>query len=110
MCKILVTVVVLLALVGCGEPTPEDESETAQRSSRLSCNHFRNVMRDIGNGVLTPGEVREKLKEVESDALIATPEVQVAATDMLRASTQDDGEAFLGAAQQMSEACAAAGH
>jgi hypothetical protein len=29
---------------------------------------------------------------------------------MLRASTQDDGEAFLGAAQQMSEACAAAGH
>lgn len=103
-------VVCLVGLSGCGEPTPQDKAETARRSSSLACNHFRNIMNDLGNETLTPTEAREKLKEVDDNASIATPEVQTAATAMLRAATQDDGPGFLSAVGEMDQACEAAGH
>lgn len=40
-------------------------------------------MTDIGKGVLTPAEIRGKIKEVSDDAVIAPAAVQAAATQML---------------------------
>lgn len=100
--------ILFFVLVACGEPASEEES--AQRGSRLACDHFRNVMADVSDGVLTPTELRGKLQEVEDNASIATAEVQVASTAMLRAATQDSGDEFVGAVAEMDQACETAGH
>lgn len=100
--------ILFVLLVACGEPT--SEAETAQRGSRLACDHFRNVMADVRDGVLTPTELRGKLQEVEDNASIATTQVQVASTAMLRAATQDSEDEFVGAVSEMDQACTAAGH
>ena len=100
--------ILFVVLVACGEPVTEEES--AIRGSRLACDHFRNVMRDVSDGILTPEELRGKLQEVDDNASIGTPEVQTAATDMLRAATQDEGDAFVTSVASMDSACESAGH
>jgi len=37
----------------------------------LGRDHYRNIMTDIGKGVLTPAEIRGKTKQVSDDAVIA---------------------------------------
>lgn len=101
--------VLLLLLMACGSE-PVSEEERTLRESSLACNHFRNVMDDVNDGVLTSSELRGKLQEIEDNAIIATPEIQAASLEMLRAATQDEGPAFLTAASNMHQACEAAGH
>lgn len=86
-------------------PTPTD---TTHEDSSLACDHFRNVASDASDGLLTDTELREKLKEVQGNAIIATQEVQGAAKAMLRAFTQRTGE--VRAIQAMDKACSKAGH
>ncbi len=75
----------------------------------LGRDHYRNIMTDIGKGVLTPAEIRGKIKQVSDDAVIAPAAVQAAATQMLAATTADNGDAFLQASASMDRACSAAG-
>lgn len=65
-------------------------------------------MTDIGKGVLTPAEMG-KIKQVSDDAVITPAAVQAAATQMLAATTADNGDAFLQASASMDRACSAAG-
>jgi hypothetical protein len=89
-----------LVAVGC--------SESKSDQSSLACDHFRNVAYDAGHGLLTIPELRNKVKEVYDDAIIATPEVQVAARNMLASVTSGDLSASDVTA--LGNACAAAGH
>lgn len=78
-------------------------------SDTLACRHFRNIMGDIGAGILTTAEVRTKFQEVHQDARLGTPAVAAAAQAALAAATQDDGEAFLAAVSELHRACADVG-
>lgn len=89
---------------------PRDPDEDAREQSSLACDHFRNIAGDVTEGVLTDEELREKLKEVDDNAVIATPEVRGAARAVLRAITQGAGEGLSQAVEDMDEACSAAGH
>lgn len=94
-----------------GEPVAEPLAEvTEHRESRLACDHFRNIAADVNAGVLTESELREKLKEVESDSLIATPAVRSASIRMLSTITQGETDAFGQAVRDMDAACESAGH
>lgn len=105
----VVLAVLITAWSGSGSG-PESDTERAADQSSLACDHFRNVMIDVQNGVLTDAEIREKLQEVEDNASIATDGVQQAAIGMLSAITQGDAGELTKAAGEMDAACAASGH
>jgi hypothetical protein len=90
-------------------PQPTDTPAPTRNQSRLACEHWRNVMRDVRDGVLTDAELRAKLKEVDGSTAIATVQVQEAARRMLAAVTQGDAEAFAAAVSEMDAACTASG-
>ena len=112
------SVAIMVALAGCGatSTTPEAAAPSeavaaapADTQASLACDHFRNIVGDIDQGILTPQEVRAKMIEVHDNSSIAPRDVQDAATKLLAAATQDDGPGFLVAVGAMSKACAAAG-
>jgi hypothetical protein len=111
--KLFIAAAALLTLVGCGDLSDSgggDGGGGSDDDSSLACDHFRNVASDAAEGLYTEAELREKLKEVEGNAIIATPAVQRAATDMLSAITQGQSQRFERAIGDMSAACSAAGH
>lgn len=87
-----------------------DSQTTASNDSSLACDHFRNVAGDVSAGILTDAELRSKLQEVNSNAAIATPAVQAAATKMLRAATTGTIGELADAVEQMGSACRATGN
>ena len=108
---VIIVVVIVATSGGNGEPTSPAQAtrESQEQSSRLACTHMRNVARDYSSGLLTWLELRDKLKEVYDDAIIATPEVYVASRDMLAAATAIDLDELASAVEAMNEACTAAG-
>jgi len=83
---------------------------SADASAQLACGHFRNVMSDISSGLLTPGEVRTKTKEVYDTAYVSeSAGIADSARSMLAAATADNGPAFVSAAADLMGACEAAG-
>lgn len=116
----LVVMVLAVLLAGCAdsssgtdsrgsEESESEQSESDDYESSLACDHFRNVARDIADGVLTDAEAREKLKEVHENAIIATPAVRSAARGMLAAMTAGDYEALAEEVANMDQACTDAG-
>lgn len=106
-------VLLLLVFIGvCSAVSSDgDDTETSPSSkSGLACDHFRNIVSDVRAGVLTDAELRSKLKEVNSNASIASPSVQVAAQNMLAAVTQGRTDQLLVAVGAMDRACSAEGH
>lgn len=104
-----VGVALLLTLGGCAETGGSGGGDEVDQSS-LACDHFRNVSGDASQGLLTDAEMREKMKEVHSNAAIATPEIRAASTKMLSAITSGELGRFTKAIGKMDSACTAAGH
>lgn len=105
-CLAIAAVLIAVGYVNSANQTPATK---AKDDSSLACNHFRNIAGDVTKGVLTPTELRSKLKEVESNASIGTPEVQHAATRMLSSSTAG-GLPSPESITAMGDACKAAGY
>jgi hypothetical protein len=117
----IVAVVAASMLVACGgdpqTPARSATSSTESTSSgsgthddsQLACRRFRNVMGDVADGVLTDAEIRDQLKEVDDNAVIATEEIQRAARSLLAAATTGTVDQFVDAASVMSDACRSAG-
>lgn len=112
--KIGVAVVAGMVLLGlfalCS--TAVKKSGDAERDADknvLACAHFTDVVTDIGNGLLTPSEVRQKLKEVYDDASIASPAVLASSRRLLAAYTADpdDTGPILAAMGELKDACLA---
>ena len=67
--------VLLIVLLGCSQsvptptPTPKPRLGSAITESHMAfvCPHFRNILRDVADGVLTEEELRQKFGEVHSD-------------------------------------------
>lgn len=102
----------LCALTGaCATGVASGSSASSSRNdSTLACEHFRNIAYDASNGLLTPTELRTKLKQVYSNAAIATPAVQLAAQRMVAASTSLNYTALGNAVEAMGSACTATGN
>ncbi len=103
---LVVSAVVIVVLVAMAQT---DEEETGDQHSRLACSHFRNVAGDVARGVLTDAELRGKLKQVDANASIATPQVQRAASAMLAAMTTGTSTELVSSFREMDTACEAAG-
>lgn len=99
---LLTMILVIVGIVGSGNHSASDSS--------LACDHFRNVMSDAKQGILTDSELRDKLQQVNGDADIGTSDVQSAATAMLAAITQGDSLGLSDAEGQMYSACIASGN
>lgn len=89
--------------------TGNGSGDSARENSSLACDHFRNIAGDASSGILTDAELREKLKEVDDNASIATVRVRNAARRMLAGATSGSSD-FEAAIREMGAACAAAGH
>jgi archaellum component FlaC len=75
-------------------------------SATLTCRHYRNVIDDFTQGILTTPELREKIKEVnETAARAEEDDIAQAGNDLLVAVTADDADAFLTAVDAMDAAC-----
>lgn len=106
-CFALLGVFGLIAM--CSALTSDDDEPTPSRNqSALACDHFRNILDDVG--VLSAAELREKLKEVHGNASIAAPAVSSAARDLLAAATTGTSSEIQQAALDMSAACRATGN
>ena len=94
-------------------PTPAKSTSTgtsADASAELACGHFRNVVSDINDGLLTPGEVRVKIQEVYDTASVSeNAGIADGARSMLAAATADNGPEFLLAMNGFADSCRAAG-
>jgi hypothetical protein len=88
-------------------PTPAPA--TADASAKVACRHWRNVVGDISKGILSDEEIRTKVQEVYDSAWVSEePGIAEGAEAVLRAVTMDDGEAFLAAMGDFTDACVAA--
>jgi len=82
----------------------------ANGSAQLSCEHFRNVMGDVGQGILTIPEIRDKTKQFYDTGQRANVEdIQIASRQMLAAITIEDIDAYIKAAKAMGKACQSVG-
>lgn len=92
-------------------PTVDGVADTPEMdaSATLACSHFVNVMDDVGAGILTTGEIREKISEVYDNARLAEQPAELPGTSqrLLAAVTADDGEAFVEEVVAMYDLCEA---
>lgn len=93
------------------------EGQKLEEGSSLACGHFRDIAGDIGNGILTPAEMRSKFKEVYNDSSIGTGPVQTGSLHLLAAGTtfsqlptDANGQNVITAAEELSSACSAVGY
>lgn len=87
------------------EATEAEEPDRSDTLSRAACEHWRNVLGDIQDGVLTDEEIRAKVQEVNADAQYSdAPGIADASRDLLAAATSDPS-GFSDAAIAFSDAC-----
>lgn len=99
-----------LTVTACGSSsTASGPAEDA--GAILACDHFRNIMHDVASGILTDAELRDKMKQVNTDAQVATTDrIAPQALAMLGDVTQGDNTAFLADAVAFSDACKTIDH
>lgn len=116
------------ALAACGSPTTTTAAPAATEApaakpvaskpakpvadgaAHLSCEHFRNVMGDIGNGLLTDSEIRDKTKQFyDTGSVSDIATIRIATRGMLAAITSGDTDAYISSAKVMDKACSAVG-
>lgn len=102
-------IIAVAAAIGGASSSSTGSSGSSDKSS-LACDHFRNVASDAAGGLLTPSELRSKLKQVYDNSAIATPAVEGAARQMLAAATAADYDTLSTAVTAMGSACTMAGH
>jgi hypothetical protein len=121
--RLAVVLVVAALLAGCevtetrgaGPPNRPRTTNAPERaepdaSAKVSCEHFRNVMGDVGAGILNDAELREKVKEIERSASVSEqPGLPEAGRAMLREITTGTGEGFVVAAKMFDQSCDEAG-
>ena len=118
-----VLIVGALALSGCSSSIPADSIITPQATvdpriaqSSLACGEFHDAENGLTKHLLTDTEYRAKITKVNDDALVATPDVQNAATELLGMVTelvvnspQYTEKALIAALVALNSACTAAG-
>jgi hypothetical protein len=114
--RALLLLIAPLLLTACGsgsETTGEPVAGKAQAtkadaSTTFACRHFRNVIGDLD--VLSDAELREKIKEVETDANVSeNANIREHGRAMLAALTANDAGAFMEDAKAFAQVCSELG-
>ena len=115
----LVTTLVIMALAGVGviwsmtTGSSSTPSASAPGEVLAPCDHFRDIDRDIAQGILTDAEIRGKAQELRVDALNAPSDIQDAVTEYIAGATtlvqSGDRAEFGKATFDLSSACGAHG-
>jgi len=101
-------IVALAATAACTDGYGDDGSGSA--GADLACTHFRNIVGDIADGVLTDAEARAKFQEVEDSASGAEEaDIRSSARELVAAMTTGTADDVAAAAIDMGAACDAAG-
>jgi hypothetical protein len=88
----------------------EPANDEADASAKAACEHFRNIMSDVANGILTYAELREKFREVRRlESVSDEPGLAEAGTKLLASMTIGTTEDLLKAAGQFDRECDQAG-
>lgn len=100
--RLALAVVVLLVITGCGI--------AAEGPGGNACSHFSHVIDDINAGVLNEREIELKLWEVYDHVRGLSPcgaycRVQSASGDVYVASANRESDDWVGAVEEMIEAC-----
>lgn len=82
----------------------------AHEGSRVPCQHFRTIVDGTAAGHLTDAQAKQRARQMNSNTSEATPAVRDAAADVMTALNSDDADAYITAAKELGDACAAAGH
>lgn len=91
--------------------SPSVSSASGDGEAIYACDHFRNIMGDVKNGLLTDAEFRDKIKQVNGNAQISTtPGIATDAQAMLADITQGDEPTFMSDATSFSDDCNNIGH
>lgn len=106
-------IMVVLVLGGCStvsESTPTVApvalTPTVDGSADLACGHFRDIMRDVSDGILTDAELRTKIREVYNTARSSeNAGIAEYAKAMLSTITQGDIPGFTTVIGQFAAAC-----
>ena len=94
---------VVWAIVGVVTGGGDDDSGP-DGSAKLACGHFRNVMDDVADGVVTDSELRTRAQEVDSNASASTwPGLAEASRAFLASTTS--GAGVLESASDLADAC-----
>lgn len=109
-----IAVITALILSGCGSSSSASDvssGPTPDASAEMACDHFRNVISDVGKGLLSNDEFRAKLKEVYGDGYVSTNAgIASGVTAMMRADTAGDVPALKNAIADFATACIGVGH
>lgn len=103
-----------LILSGCGSSSTASTASsgpTPDASAQLACDHFRNVISDVGKGLLDNAEFRVKLKQIYSDGYTSdNAGIATGVTAMMKADTAGDQASLETSVKDFSTACATLGH
>jgi hypothetical protein len=121
--SLLLPFIIAAVLFGGNEETADTDSQSpapasertvsepeVDASTRVSCEHFRNIMSDVAQGILSDAELRDKIKEVNESASVSErADIRAGGVAMLRAMTTGTTEDLLTAAGEFDTACDRAG-
>jgi hypothetical protein len=103
-------VVVLIVVYSIAHGSSSAGGSTADPAAKSACAHFRDVMADVRDGLLTNGELRSKVQEVYGQARAShTTGIASDANALLAAATAGGSSGIASAATAFGGTCAAAG-
>lgn len=109
--KRLLLVVVVLGIVTAIAVAVSPHPKLADAGAQVSCGHFKNVVGDISQGLLTDKQGHAKFEQVYATAKTSSVQaVAQGAKDMLAADVSGDSSALAIAMTNFSNACTTAGY
>jgi len=107
----LVVILAFIAAGVIGAVVAGPTKSAVDAGAQMSCQHFRNVMSDISNGLLTDTEAHAKFQQIYSDARVSTNTgIASNAQVMLSADVSGNSNALNAAMVNFSNSCAAVGY
>lgn len=107
--RTLTAAALVALLAGCGDSTGS-AAKGPDASARAACEHFRNVADDVADGILTPSELREKVKDIYDAAQVTKePGMAPAGRRLLAAATSGGTDELLSGFRRFDMECDEAG-
>ncbi|CAB5238961.1 unannotated protein [freshwater metagenome] len=96
-----------VVLAGCGSSSDKNANQSIVNDlGSKACSAFQKTLKELDAGILTDTELREKIKDVYSDAQLSDePVLTQSVTTLLAAVTMSDVDGFNLAVEDVSSVC-----
>lgn len=92
------------------EDAPQETPTDPAEGSRVPCRHFRSITGNPAQAASTDAGIQRRVQLMSDSAEEATPAVQEAVEEMVRAVSDSNADDYVAAAGPLDEACAEAGY